>query len=117
MLWYILDERNNIVPVEDVLQWGTWFEEASHTRRRCVQETILPDRTRISTVFLGIDHNVLGDIPILFETMVFSAGSLDDMDMQRYSTWDAAHAGHDQMVAKWFERLNHINLVDEIEGA
>jgi hypothetical protein len=120
LIFYILDEQNNVVPVRDVLEWGAWFEKASHSRRRCVQETILPNRTRISTVFLGLDQNFLsedGDIPVLFETMVFPAGSWADMDLDRYPTWSAAHAGHDRMVAKWIERLDHVqDLIDEVEG-
>lgn len=51
---------------------------------------------RVSTVFLGLDHNFGGDgPPILFETMVFG-GPLTD-EMERYVTWDEAAAGHKAM--------------------
>jgi hypothetical protein len=50
---------------------------------------------RVSTVFLGIDHNFLGiGDPILFETMLFPL-SENIMEYQdRYSTWDEAVVGH-----------------------
>ena len=60
----------------------------------------------VSTVWLGIDHNWLGDgPPIIFETMVFSKGERDDpgyhglhdMDMDRYATEEEALAGHEAM--------------------
>ena len=51
---------------------------------------------RVSTVFLGIDHNFCGGAPLLFETMIF--GGPHDQEMQRYSTWDEAENGHEQMV-------------------
>jgi hypothetical protein len=46
----------------------------------------------VSTVFLGIDHNLDYGSPILFETLVF--GSDMDGRCQRYATWDEAEAGH-----------------------
>ncbi len=40
--------------------------------------------------------------PILFETMVFQGKEI--LDMQRYSTWEEAQAGH----AEWIDRCkNH----------
>lgn len=54
----------------------------------------------VSTVWLGIDHRFGGDgPPLIFETMVFPAGSLSEVDMVRYSTEAEAIAGHDQIVA------------------
>ncbi len=53
---------------------------------------------RISTVFLGMDHSWGGGPPLLFETLVFG-GPLDD-EMERYSTWEQAEAGHEAMVAR-----------------
>lgn len=48
---------------------------------------------RISTVWLGLDHNFGGGAPILFETMVFGFDGADNY-MQRYSTEEEARAGH-----------------------
>ena len=53
--------------------------------------------SRVSTVFIALDHSFLGDgPPILFETMVFNGkeGELES----RYATWEEAEAGHKQVV-------------------
>lgn len=51
----------------------------------------------ISTIFLGIDHWYGGGAPVLFETMVF--GGRYDQHQLRYTSWDAAKAGHVRVVA------------------
>lgn len=58
----------------------------------------------ISTVWLGLDHNWWspGNPPIIFETMVF--GGPLDQEQDRYSTEEAALAGHRAMIEKT-ERL------------
>lgn len=50
----------------------------------------------VSTVFLGISHDLGGSSSELFETMVFSrrTGKPFDDYTRRYSTWDQAMAGH-----------------------
>lgn len=54
----------------------------------------------VSTVFLGLDHGYLDGPPLLFETMVFpSKENLSDQLCWRYSTREAAAAGHDFLVA------------------
>lgn len=63
-----------------------------------VAETHLGTR-RVSTVFLGIDHNFGGsDPPILFETMIFEGDSYSDLYCDRYATWEQAVAGHAKAV-------------------
>jgi hypothetical protein len=59
---------------------------------------------RISTVWLGLDHNFnpTGP-PLIFETMVFG-GPLNE-EQWRYPTEAAALAGHDQAVAAVHEAL------------
>lgn len=56
------------------------------------------DKARISTVFLGMDHDLLSEHekPILFETMVF--GGEYDSFQTRYSTYDQALEGHNKIV-------------------
>ena len=49
-------------------------------------------KVRVSTVFLGLDHNLDGGKPILFETMIF--GGRHDGYQERYSTWEEAEKGH-----------------------
>ena len=96
-MYCILDKDNNVVPC-DLETWGEWF--SAHDR--CVKLSIQDD-TRVSTVFLGIDHG-FGETPLWFETMVFM-GPDDwlDRDTERYTTWDEAVEGHGRMVAKVFK--------------
>ncbi len=93
--YYILDENGNPIPEPDVLTWARWFETAD----RVVTRDELPGGLLVSTVFLGLDYNILGTRPILFETMVF-AGDSDDLDCARYSTRDEALAGHARVLAR-----------------
>jgi hypothetical protein len=57
---------------------------------RVKAETI--EGARISTIFLGEDHNWGDGPPLLFETKII--GGEYDGEMWRYSTWDEAEAGH-----------------------
>ncbi len=82
-LWYRLDKNRNPVASKD-------FREEEWRR---VRVTRWPG-VMVSTVFLGLDHNYTGKGgPILFETMIFGAGRLDE-EQWRYRTWDEAVAGH-----------------------
>lgn len=71
---------------------------------RTVEKTTLPSGNRVSTVWLGLDHNYSGGRPLIFETMVFPPDSYADLDMARYSTEDEAKAGHAAMVEKWLSK-------------
>jgi hypothetical protein len=57
-------------------------------------------QSRISTVFLSMDHGLAGLIgdgtPVLFETMVF--GGEHDEYQERYHTYDEAEEGHNRIV-------------------
>ena len=88
------------VPEPDLLKWGRWFGTAN--RHVAVTQV---GGIRISTVFLGLDHNFsrfFGEpgehLPILFETMVFRGG--EGGDGERYETWEQAEAGHKKWVAR-----------------
>jgi hypothetical protein len=89
---FILDGKT---PVEepDLETWALWFETADRSVKLTIQE-----RVRVSTVFLGLDHNFGGGPPLLFETMTFIDGKGDDE--VRYSTWDEAEAGHADAVRR-----------------
>ena len=91
---YILDENKKPVKVDDLLTWGEWFEKAD---RRVALDII--GESKVSTVFLGLDHAFFDDTkPVLFETLVFG-GPLKD-EMERYCTWEEAEAGHKAMVKR-----------------
>lgn len=60
-------------------------------------KTTIPENgARVSTVFLGLDHNFgSGGPPILWETMIFNVETEDGYQFQeRYSTREEAIAGH-----------------------
>lgn len=52
----------------------------------------------VSTVFLGLDMSFGDGDPLLFETMVFN-GPLDN-EMDRYSSWVEAEAGHESFCTR-----------------
>ena len=87
---YILRGKTPILE-ENILVWAQWFETANRTVVRTEMGTEV-----VSTIFLGIDHSFGNEIPILFETMVF--GGDYDGDEKRYSTWEEAEVGHNEMV-------------------
>lgn len=112
------------VPTTEVGEWGRMFESAN---RRVARDELRGPRYwgEVSTVFLGIDHNLLrgergrkveamaaqtqsppeADVAarkllpdaLLFETMIF--GGFYGGQTWRYPTWDEAKAGHDRVVA------------------
>lgn len=90
---YILS-GHQVIPCIHPLAWADWFENAN----RCVQKTVLGDAT-ISTVFLGLNHNLGKGPPLVFETIVF--GGPLDQECERYSTWEEAEEGHN----KWVEKV------------
>ncbi len=74
-------------------EWANWWTP----ERKRVATDFLRNGRWVSTVFLGIDSN---DPPLLFETAVFGKGG-NALEMQRYSTWDEAMAGHLDAVSRW----------------
>lgn len=91
--YYILDGKE-AKPVKHMLDWAKWFETADrHVNDTCVAEV------RISTIFLGLDHNYRSEgPPLIFESMIF--GGTFDLECRRYSTWDEAIAGHEELVCQ-----------------
>ena len=90
---FILDGKTP-VRCYDILRWADW---RSKTNKKIKLNKV--GKSTISTIFLGIDHNIIpGGLPVLFETYVFD-GPLDG-EMERFFTWDDAVKGHDKMVEK-----------------
>lgn len=52
----------------------------------------------VSTVKLPFDHG-FGDVPLLYETIIFFKGKWNDLYLDRYTTKEEAVAGHAQAVA------------------
>jgi hypothetical protein len=96
-LWYRLNQHHEAVPMEHGPLDPEWSVVWDIANRRVAQTTI--GQYRVSTVFLCLDHGFDGE-PQLFETMVF--GGEDDWAdelLWRYSTWEQAERGHQQICA------------------
>ena len=91
---YILDECGQPQPCNDLLAWGRWMETATN---RVISQIKLSNGVRVSTVFLGLNY-AFDDAsePLLYETMIF--GGTHDQYQERYSTRQAALAGHTHAV-------------------
>jgi len=79
----------------EVVDLDTWARSIEGDRRVGYDEI---DGKRVSTVFLGLNHQFGSGPPLLFETMVFPMGSSSDLYCDRYSTYDEAEAGHAKVV-------------------
>ena len=91
--WYGLRGHEVYELEGSLIEWAGTFESANMH----VADTHMGD-VRVSTVFLGMNHNHLDGPPLLFETMVF--GGPIDGETHRYSTWAEAESGHNAMVAR-----------------
>ena len=89
------DRDGNPMTMEE---WAKTFGDREY---KVVKQTAVGDK-RISTVWLGLDHNYFdeGDGPIIFETMVFPEEGYDDLYMERYKTEEEAIAGHNHVHAE-----------------
>jgi len=89
---YILKDRKP-QKTDDLEEWGKGMDQERH-----VGDTTIMG-IRISTVFLGIDHNYKRTgPPILYETMIF--GGYFDQAQWRYETWEQAEIGHQISIAR-----------------
>lgn len=72
----------------DLLKWAHWFETAD----RHVADDHCGD-VRVSTVFLGADHQFCQEgSPLLWETMIWHGPH--DRERWCYGSWEEAVAGH-----------------------
>lgn len=93
MDYYVLDENGNPVPEPDPLAWAAWFQTALR-----VLALDHVGATRVSTIFLGIDHG-FGGKSLLWETAIDEGNGFEVV--ARYSTREEAMRGH----AEHCERL------------
>lgn len=102
---YILNADGTVTKVSTEA-WSRWFEKADRHIGNYYR-----DGYRVSTVFLGLDHNWGEGPPHIFETMMFDdtkhVATLGDrlirlngeeLTMERYSTKDDAMIGHERHV-------------------
>lgn len=88
----ILDPNRQPIPCDDVTTWADWMASAP---RKVGHDCV--DRCSVHTTFTGTDLSVGLGRPLWFETMVFAPDSC--LVLGRYSTWDEAAAGHEQVMA------------------
>ena len=100
MRYSILNGAHEVVEC-DLLTWAKMFENIDS--RRVAYDLVSGEK--ISTVFIGLDHSFGNGPALWFETMVF--GGPLDQEMERYTTWDEAVAGHQQMVER---------ILSEVQG-
>lgn len=108
MNWYKLDDSLNPVKVDSggvADAYFAWHAAMPESADWYVQKTGVGfqlavdyiDGLRISTVFMGMDHNWTGGPPVLWETMVFhDGGDRANLDLyqDRYTSHDDAVDGH-----------------------
>lgn len=108
---YILDGKTAL-RCEDVLQWAEFMAR----KEDCKVALTELEGAAVSTVFLGIDHNFIGQDgdPLLFETLVFYGdGGLGSL--RRYFTWAEAAEGHEEIVTAAREEIGRsTQITDEV---
>ncbi len=99
---YILNEQGNPVKENDLEKWTRWWQNAN----RVVWVTMV-EEVKVSTIFLGLDHNWGGGAPHIYETMVFAWEDFPlEQQCERYSTVDQALVGHIEMIERVKEVLD-----------
>lgn len=86
---YVLDEHGEPQPEPDIRKWAQWYENCE----RHILYDELPSGVKVSTVFLGLDHNFgMKGPPVLWETMIF--GGPHNHYQDRYTSKSEAIKGH-----------------------
>lgn len=73
----------------------------------------------VSTVFLGVDHGMDRDIPVLFETMLFPGeNNWEELEgyTRRYSSIDEAEEGHEEIVESLEKALSENRIPIVVDG-
>ena len=97
-VWYKLVDKK---PVAIEIEQLTDADYQKIITNKRIGNTHLSNGIRVSTVFLCINHNFSGTgDPVLFETMAFPEDSYEEIDMDRYTTYEDALQGHWNMVKK-----------------
>ncbi len=112
---YILnkDKTYSAVSMGEYIEWSIKFPDD-----RFIKQETLANGVYISTVFLPIDHAIMSDVPVLFETMIFSGGNRKEgidlgetYDQLRYTSYTDAVEGHIKQVEFYTKKMN--SLIDE----
>ncbi len=88
------------------LELFEWAELSEDNNYRRIGFTKLWWGGRVSTVWLGLDHNYFDDEkPLSFETMVFGWRSSHYLYCERYSGLADARNGHIEAIKNWSSPL------------
>lgn len=90
---YILDGHTPVAC--DLMTWARMFEKADRHVAKTEKGGV-----KVSTVFLGLNHQYGEGPPLLFETMIF--GGEHDQYQDRCSTWEQAEKMHAEACALAF---------------
>ena len=101
-IYYKLIDRK-VLKALDLIDWSVWFQSAD----RKIKHTDIRNNVSVSTVFLGIDHDLFNNKPVLFETMVFG-GKFDQLQ-KRYISIEEAEQGHDKIVELCKSQFIHLS--------
>lgn len=94
---YILNDDHTTSEAPDFRKWAAAVGKSNRVAHDIVH--VSGEEIRVSTVFLGLDHNFFDSgPPILFETMCFKGHNASEFDQRRYATWDEAVAGHNEIL-------------------
>jgi hypothetical protein len=91
---YILNEQHEPVDEPDFTKWADWM--STHCRTVALDQ--VKKDVMVSTVFTGLNSNIMSDKPhlLLWETMVF--GGRHDKHKEHYASHVDALAGHARIV-------------------
>jgi hypothetical protein len=90
---YVLDDHDNPIPEDDPVAW-TAFMENVERRRVAFDEA---GKWTVSTVFMGMDHDVVGaGPPVLWKTMVYGPPPWGGFSCWYSNRWKAL-SYHDQL--------------------
>lgn len=93
--WYDIHGRR----MADPSAWSNDRENPDSDWQKAHRRTAVPEAdAEVSTVWISLDHSFGEGPPLIFETLIFGGGL--DGDMERYSTLEAAHAGHEAVVQR-----------------
>ena len=90
-MWYILKYKKPIKAT--IEEYSKWISK--NPKQKVVKQELIND-SKVSTVFLGLDHGWENNVPILWETMIF--GGKEDMYQDRYTSYKEALVGHEKAV-------------------
>lgn len=96
--WYILNEKNIIIPAS-LYEFNQWCIGNQMQDRRIIGQYTNRQGVKISTTFLGLDHSVssYATVPVLFETLVIG-GSMHGR-LSRTHTYKEAVDTHNLTVS------------------